>query len=187
VYDLRADKLRVRHMQEATKTRPDVGLAPVPALVGSWRWWRAINSGRFPSTTLEGTVDSVYWASMGDWPMFTLRTTAGETSDWTREGDHTRYVEGLAVRLQYVVQRYKELLSIPETTLPRGMRERKLVIRICLEASDLRSEAHGARPPRLTHGVDQSRARSRCYSRSVNPFSSVYSTAIRPSRTRATS
>lgn len=80
MYDLRADKLRVRHMQEATKARPDVGLAPVPALVGSWRWWRAINSGRFPSTTLEGTVANVYWGSMGDWPMFTLRTTAGETS-----------------------------------------------------------------------------------------------------------
>jgi hypothetical protein len=144
VYDLRADKLRVRHMQEATKTRPDVGLAPVPALVGTWRWWRTINSGRLPSTTLEGTVARVYWGSMGDWPMFTLRTTAGETSDWTREGDHTRYVEGLAIRLQYVVQFYKE--SIPEKNLPRGTRERKLVIRIWLEASDLRSELDGPGP-----------------------------------------
>jgi hypothetical protein len=144
VYDLRADKLRVRHMQEATKGRPDVGLAPVPTLVSSWRWWRAINSGRLPSTTLEGTVARVYWGSMGDWPTFTLRTTVGETSNWTREGDHTRYVEGLAVRLQYVVQRYKE--SIPEKNLWRGTRETKLVIRIWLEASDLRSEVHGPGP-----------------------------------------
>lgn len=143
VYDLRADKVHVRHMQEATRTRPDVGLAPIPALVGSWRWWRAINSGRYPSTILEGTIAKVYWGSMRDWPMFTLRTVDGDTSDWTREGDHTRYVEGLAVRLQYVVQRYKD--SVPDRTLG-GKRETNLVIRTWLEASDLRSDATGPGP-----------------------------------------
>jgi len=112
IYDLRADKAHVRAMQEATKKRPDAGLAPDPALVGSWRWWRAIDSGRFPSTTVEGRIVRVFWASMGDWPMFTLESADGTTSDWTREGDYTRYVEGLEVRLQYVRQRFKD--SIPD-------------------------------------------------------------------------
>jgi hypothetical protein len=143
VYNLRDDKVHVRHMQEATKNRPDVGLAPIPALVGSRRWWRAVNSGRYPSATLEGSISKVYWGSMGDWPMFTLRAKDGETTDWTREGDHTRYVEGLAVRLQYVVQRYKD--SVPDASLA-GSRETKLVIRTWIEPSALRSEARGPGP-----------------------------------------
>lgn len=143
VYDLRADKMHVRHMQEATRKRPDVGLAPIPALVGSWRWWRAITSGRYPSTVLDGTIAKVYWGSMGDWPMFTLRTAEGQTSDWTREGDPTRYAEGLQVRLQYVVQRFKE--SVPDHSIG-GTRETNLVIRTWIEASDMRSDAVGPGP-----------------------------------------
>ncbi|QKE82887.1 hypothetical protein [Arthrobacter sp. NEB 688] len=142
-YDLRADKAHVRAMQKATRKRPDVGLAPVPALVGSWRWWRAIDSGRYPSTILDGTITRVFWGSMGDWPMFTLRTLEGETSDWTRQGDPTRYVEGLAVRLQYVVQRFKD--SVPDWSLA-GTRETNLIVRIWLEPSSLRSEATGPGP-----------------------------------------
>jgi len=138
VYDLKADKAHVRAMQEATRSRPDAGLAPDPALVSSWRWWRAIKSGRYPSTILEGRIVRVFWASMGDWPMFTLESADSERSDWTREGDYTRYVEGLEVRLQYVVQRFKN--SIPDRSLVS--RDTKLVTRVWIEPSDRRSSSH---------------------------------------------
>jgi hypothetical protein len=143
IYDLRADKAHVRAMQEATKKRPHAGLAPDPALVGSWRWWRAIDSGRYPSTIVEGRIAKVYWASMGDWPMFTVVSSDGPTSDWTREGDFTRYVEGLGVRLQYVLQRFKD--SIPAAALG-GNHETKVITRIWIEPSDRRSSLEVSGP-----------------------------------------
>lgn len=143
LYDLRDDKVHVRHLQEATSNRPDAGLAPIPALVGSSQWWDEIDSGRYPSTIVGGTIVKVYWGSMGDWPMFTLRTAEGETTHWTRQGDHTRYVEGLSVRVQYVVQRFKD--SVPDRSLG-GKRETQFVVRIWLERSELRSEAAAPGP-----------------------------------------
>jgi hypothetical protein len=39
---------------------------------------------------------------VGDWPEFRMRTEDGSERTCTRQGEPTRYVEGLHVRLEYV-------------------------------------------------------------------------------------
>lgn len=137
MYDLRNDSVRVRQIQEATLTRPDVGLLPEPALFGSADWWAAVEDGRVPTRTVEGRVSEVRWESMGDWPGWTFTAVDGEASNWTREGDYTRYVEGLAARLTIAVVSWK-----PDSQMVRLGRpaEHEMLIRVELEPSDLRSE-----------------------------------------------
>jgi hypothetical protein len=106
VYDLRTDTLHVRHMQEASLRRPDIGLSTSPALIGSDQWWEMAEDGRLVTHEMSGKITKVYWASMGDWPEFEL-TSADGRSNWTRQGDYTRYVEGLQVRLAYVLHAWK--------------------------------------------------------------------------------
>lgn len=141
IYDLRRDTVRVRQLQAASQGRPDVGLLPDPHLVGSWRWWRGIAKGSLPTVEVEGTVDRVFWGSMGDWPMFAIRSAAGELTEWTREGDVALYVPDQRVRLQYVVQRYK-----PGVAWMNDDNTSRLVIRIWLEPTDRRSDSVGPGP-----------------------------------------
>lgn len=144
VYDLRDDKQRVRHMQEATRSRPDAGLAPVPALIGSWRWWRAIKTGKLETVAVEGTITKAMWTGMGDYPEFSMVDANGETTNWTREGDYTRYVEGLAVRVEYVVQFFKD--TIPAVAQGHLGPTTNQVIRISIEHSSARSSSQAPGP-----------------------------------------
>jgi hypothetical protein len=107
VYDIRHDAERVRQIQEATLNRPGFGLVPEPALFGSDEWWQAIDDGRVTATVEEGVVGVVRWGSMGDWPVWRFRSADGTESEWTREGDYTRYVEGLPARITTVITRWK--------------------------------------------------------------------------------
>lgn len=124
-------------MQEASLYRSDVGLEPDPYLVGSSEWWTAIDSGEIPRVIVTGTIARVWWGSMGDWPMFSIEQSGGDVADWTREGDYTRYVEGLAVRLTYVTQQFKD--AVPTAT--PGDAHTRLVLAVELELSDERSTA----------------------------------------------
>lgn len=74
-------------MQEATRGRPDAGLAPVPALIGSWRWWRAIKTGKLETVVVEGTITKVLWTGMGDYPEFSMVDANGETKRRRRATD----------------------------------------------------------------------------------------------------
>jgi len=122
-----------------------VGLKPDPHLVGSDEWWAGVASGETPRTVVNGTITRVFWASMGDWPMFTIASDGGDIADWTREGDHTLYVEGLAVQLTYVVQLFKDSVQLARL----GDRTTRLVITIDLEHSDERSPATAPGPFRI--------------------------------------
>jgi hypothetical protein len=133
VYDFASDEERIRHMQEASLSRPDVGLSAVP-LVGGKEWWDEIATGRRPTRRVEGTIAQVSWAGMGDWPEFRVRVGDGSQSTWTREGDVRRYVEGLGVRLIYVEHASKWGAAIA------GLGEAsKIVLQIAIEQSSLRS------------------------------------------------
>jgi hypothetical protein len=102
VYDLRADEEQLEQMQKVSlDDESDGGLAPDP-LVGGPEWWDEIEMGRRRTFRIEGTIERVYFGSMGDWPLFSIRALDGSVSEWTREGDARRYVEGLCVRLCYV-------------------------------------------------------------------------------------
>lgn len=106
LYDIRCQPELTAQMQEVSLTRDDVGLAPDP-LVASSAWWQAIESGELQRGCLDGTITSVSWGSMADWPEFEMRDSEGNVSTWTREGDLRRFVEGLRVRVEFVEHPWK--------------------------------------------------------------------------------
>lgn len=107
VFDIRNEAEMVRHIQRATLETEDYGFLPEPALFGSPEWWAAVADGRVSTHTREGIVADVRWESMGDWPAWTFRDHDGRESRWTREGDPTRYVDGLAARITCAVVSWK--------------------------------------------------------------------------------
>jgi hypothetical protein len=141
VYDFALDENMILALQEATLGPFDFGVSTKPALVGTPEWWSAIEDGRLPRSEIEGTISKVYWASMGDWPEFEMVATDGTRSRWTREGDVSRYVEGLRVRLAYTRQAWKK----PTPSWGLGT-ESKIVLRIDLEPSDRRSDPRAPGP-----------------------------------------
>src|ERR1041384_4460051 len=91
VYDLRADEEQLEQMQKVSlDDESDGGLAPDP-LVGGPEWWDEIEMGRRRTFRIEGTIERVYFGSMGDWPLFSIHGLDGSVSEWTREGDARRY------------------------------------------------------------------------------------------------
>lgn len=108
VYDLRADLSRLSAMQEVSRRRTNQGLSTKPHLVGSPAWWRAIERGRIATNTVEGTISDVLWTGMGDYPEFEVTTTDEMRTRFTREGEPTRYVPGLAVRIASVEHPWKD-------------------------------------------------------------------------------
>jgi len=141
VYDLRSDHDLIKHMQQASLTRPDAGLALEPALVGSDDWWALIQKGALSQSIVEGVIRRVYWASMGDWPEFEVESANGDLSQWTREGDISRYVEGLQVRMGFVRHPWKEQL-----VNQMAATHSSLVIFVEIEESSLRSDPRAPGP-----------------------------------------
>jgi hypothetical protein len=141
VYALRDDIETIASIQRATLETEEYGLEPDPALFGSADWWAAIDRGDLLVHEVAGRISKVYWASMNDWAEFELRTIEGETSTWTRLGDHTRYVEGLEVSVSFVQQRFKAAGA-----LRHGLHEANHVLEIIVEESRLRSSRYAPGP-----------------------------------------
>ena len=133
VYSLRTDAVKIRQIQEASLHRVDAGLVQDPALFGSDAWWNAIDNGVLETHPLQGKVTAVYWGSMRDWPMFSLRGPEDEETSWTREGDISKYLPGLRCELSYVLQAPKK------QHFPDRIEHHKIVLEIRLEESRLRS------------------------------------------------
>ncbi len=124
----------------AERTRAGRGIAPEPAVVGTDEWWALLGSAELPIHTSEGVIDEIPWSGHGDFPEFTMRTVGGETKRWERYGDHSLYVEGLAVRVFWTEQRWTQ----PEPLLGDTA---DVVVRVEVEESDVRSAQEG-RPRR---------------------------------------
>jgi hypothetical protein len=141
-YDIRLDEARVRQIQQATLS-PGFGLVPEPALFGSDDLWRAVGDGRVEALIEEGHITRVWWGTMGDWPLWSFRSSDGPESEWTREGDHTRYVEGLRARITTVLVRWKEDSQLVQMGQPAAHR---MLIKVELEDSAARSALSGPGP-----------------------------------------
>ena len=77
---------------------------------------------------------------MRDWPEFEIVSDSGERTKWTREGDLSRYVEGLRVRLCHTRHPWK----VPDRF---GLGTHStLTLRIDLEESDKRSDPRAPGP-----------------------------------------
>lgn len=141
LYELADDVARVQQMQKiALDESTEMGLSVRPALVGSADWWRQVDAGELPSQTIRGRVSRVFWTGHGDYPEFEITTDSGEKSSWTREGDISRYVEGLAVELSYVLHPWKVpgLHGLGDSS--------RLVVNIRIQSSDQRSDPRAPGP-----------------------------------------
>lgn len=141
LYDLAEDVARVQQMQKvALDESTDMGLSVRPALVGSNDWRRRVDAGELPSQTLRGRISRVFWTGHGDYPEFEITEESGEKSSWTREGDISRYVEGLAVELRYVLHPWKVpgLHGLGDSS--------RLVVSIRIQSSDQRFDPSAPGP-----------------------------------------
>ena len=140
IYSLAQDHTRIDAMQKASLSATNFGVSPSPALVGTPEWWRATQDGSLARTIVSGTISSVYWGSMGDWPMCEVTSDDGSKSTWTRDGDITRYVEALQVRIVYVLHPWK----VPDQ---HGLGSAsKIVLTMEIEDSDHRSDPRSPGP-----------------------------------------
>lgn len=121
-------------------TRAGGGIAPEPAIVGTDEWWALLGSAELPIHTSEGDIEEILWSGHNDYPEFTMRTAGGEAKRWERYGDHTLYVEGLAVRVLWTEQRWAQPNAFLGGT-------RNVVIRVEVEESELRSAEEGRPRP----------------------------------------
>jgi hypothetical protein len=140
VYSFEQDKARIAAMQKASLSASDFGLSPSPALVATPAWWRAAQDGTLVRTVVTGTITRVYWGSMGDWPECEVTAEDGVKSTWTREGDLTRYVEGLRARFTFVLHPWK----VPDQ---HGLGPAsKVMLTVEIEDSDRRSDPRAPGP-----------------------------------------
>jgi hypothetical protein len=100
IYQLRADKKRVRQGQEESANVDE--FSSTPYLVGTKQWWAAIDSGTVERRTVEGTIAEAKPTSMPDRQEFRMRTADGSELTGVRHGDPMRYVQGLGIRFEYV-------------------------------------------------------------------------------------
>jgi hypothetical protein len=100
IYELRADKKRVRQVQE--ERAKGEGFSYSPYLFGSKQWWEAIDAGSIERRIEEGTITEAKPTSMPDRQEFRMRTADGSELTGLRHGDAMRYVEGLRIRFEYV-------------------------------------------------------------------------------------
>jgi hypothetical protein len=140
VYSLEQDQRRIEAMQKASLSATNFGLSSSPALVGTPEWWRATRDGSLVRRVVYGTISRVFWGSMGDWPEYEVTTNDDSKSTWTREGDITRYVEGLKVQITSVLHPWKA----PDQHGLGAASE--IVLSIRIEDSDRRSDPRAPGP-----------------------------------------
>lgn len=111
VYRLRDDAQTIADVQKATQSTREFGIEPTHGLFGSAEWWQRIAEGTLTVHTLRGTITRIGMGSMGDWPVFEMRSDSGEFSRWTREANSAElassYVVGRRAELDYVLQRHR--------------------------------------------------------------------------------
>ncbi len=135
-------------MQAVSLDPGSFGLSLSPALVGTADWWRAIDDGLLPSSIVSGVISGLYWTGMGDWPECDV-SDGQEVSRWAREGDVSRYVEGLQVKFTSVLHPWKSVdllragVADPFKLLGAGS---KIVLAVEIEESQRRSDPRAPGP-----------------------------------------
>lgn len=140
IYLIRDDTERLRQMQKVSASDDTtMGLSPEPALIGTPEWWDLVEAGQLEVEEIVGTIKDVRWGSMGDWPEFSVESATGERESFTREGDHTRYVEDLKCRVRWVLHPWK----VEQGTLGTHSR---IILEIAVEDSTRRSDGRAPGP-----------------------------------------
>lgn len=114
IYSLDREEAQIHAMQSVSLDSKRFGLSLHPALIGTPEWWRATKDGTLARSTVSGAISALHWEGMGDWPTCDVTDSEGRTSRFNREGDVSRYVEGLRVRFTYVFHPWKSFDLAPE-------------------------------------------------------------------------
>lgn len=111
VYQLRQSKQEIEAAQRATLTTWKFGIARTHGLFGSDEWWKNIESGKLKVQTLSGVITRLYMGSMGDWPMFDMRSETGKEFSFSRYSNGkdlgNLYAAGRSIEVDYVLQRHR--------------------------------------------------------------------------------
>ena len=112
-YRFQEDKEAIERIQSVSKDKnSDYGLKTENGLlVGTKKWFEAIESGVIPKRKIKGQITKVFMSGHNDWPEFELESEEGK-SNWTREGFDQLYKVGKHIELTYVIQKYKRPLDI---------------------------------------------------------------------------
>ena len=140
IYSFEQDQARIEAMQQASLGPTNFGVSLSPALVGTPEWCRATEDGVLTRSVISGTISRVYWGSMGDVAECEVTSIDGSKSAWLRDGDITRYVEGLQARFAFVLHPWK----VPNQHGLGGFA--KIVLTIEIEESERRSDRHAPGP-----------------------------------------
>ena len=120
VYRLKDDKNEIEALQAASSDTKSQGGLKIEngLLVGTDKWFKAVDSGQIEKTTLRGTITKVYMSGHNDWPEFEMEVT-GQKTIWTRCGKDDLYKVGKQIELTFVKQKYKRPIAIlgPTTDL----------------------------------------------------------------------
>jgi hypothetical protein len=135
LYRLGDDTPRLEAMRRRS-VESDEGLAPDHGTIGSEEWWSNVRRGVVRSQDVDGVVVRVFWGSMNDYAMFALRGADGAETEWTRQGDITRYAVGARARVTYVVAQWK-----PKTAQQILAETTELVVEIAVEDIGERSSS----------------------------------------------
>ena len=138
VYDLAVDP-NMAVMAAVTMTGE--GLSKEPAVIGTAEWWSLLGSDQLRLHSIEGRIERVYWTGHGDFPEFDLAADDGTHQTWPRHGDHTLYLEGLRVRVQWT--EHPLSAKAAELMPPELGPSSELCVRVEIEESDVRSESTG--------------------------------------------
>ncbi len=142
IYELRTDVGRIQTMKALSNdsSRATLGLSPKPYLIGSRKFWKFLGTNRLPQDVAEGRITRVFWASMGDYPMFEVTTPDGSVHEFHREGDIARYVGGLRARIETVDMPWKPGVSHLDSTAS------PIITGIFIEPSTARSDPRAPGP-----------------------------------------
>jgi len=127
IYRFKDDKDAINRLQKASKDKKsEYGLKiENELLIGTQKWFRAIDNGLIKKYSIRGTITKVYMSGHNDYPEFEMECN-GEKSTWTREGKDELYKQGKEIELTYVIQKFKRSKDIIGST-------KKMVIEIRIE------------------------------------------------------
>lgn len=83
VYNLRNDP-HLKVMQDLSQSESVIGTQPTPAVIGSEKWWRHVESGSLAIHRAEGLISGFWPGQYEQGPAeFRLQEDNGSTSNWS--------------------------------------------------------------------------------------------------------
>lgn len=111
IYQLRQNKQQIEAVQRSALKTWKFGIARTHGVFCSDEWWKNVETGKLAVRTLRGIVTRISMGSMGDWPLFNMRSNTGKDFSFSRYANgkdlDDLYAVGRMIEVDYVLQRYR--------------------------------------------------------------------------------